>query len=400
MDKKTLDDLDVAGKTVLVRADFNVPIDTQDPVVTADHDHRLRATLPTLRYLIDRNCKLVICSHLGRPKGRIVESLRMAPIAQRLSQLLSQPVHALGDCIGPEVASRVSGMKPGETVLLENLRFHPGEEANDADFADALSSLADVFVLDAFGAAHRAHASIVGPQRRIPSAAGLLLQREVEVLSQTLESPLRPLATILGGAKVSDKLRLIENLVKRADALFIGGGMAATFLKAQGKQVGSSLVEDDLLEYAAALLAKSPVPIHLPQDVVVSSQFSDNPAWVRDIGVDEIPEDAYIMDIGPLTARDFSTRLSSCKTIIWNGPMGVFEYLRFAAATKLIAQDLALLDATTIIGGGSTAEAIESLGLSHQMTHISSGGGAMIEFLEGRDLPGISALPSRIPLVH
>ena len=400
MDKKTLGDLDVAGKTVLVRADFNVPIGAEDPVVTADHDHRLRATLPTLRHLIDRNCKLVLCSHLGRPKGRVVESLRMAPIAKRLAHLLSQPVHALDDCIGPAVASRVSGMKPGETVLLENLRFQPGEEANDADFADALSSLADVFVLDAFGAAHRAHASIVGPPRRIPSAAGLLLQREVEVLSQALESPLRPLATILGGAKVSDKLRLIENLVKRADALFIGGGMAATFLKAQGKPVGSSLVEDNLLEYAAAMLEKSPVPIHLPQDVIVASQFSDNPPWVRDIGVDEIPEDAYIMDIGPLTARDFSSRLSSCKTIIWNGPMGVFEYPRFAVATKLIAQDLALLDATTIIGGGSTAEAIESLDLSHQMTHVSSGGGAMIEFLEGRDLPGISALPSRMPLVH
>ena len=400
MDKKTLGDLDVTGKTILVRADFNVPIAEENPEITADHDHRLRATLPTLRYLIDRNCKLVLCSHLGRPKGRVVESLRMTPVAQRLSHLLSQPVQALRDCIGPNVAARVSNMKPGETVLLENLRFHPGEEANDAKFAEALSSLADAFVLDAFGAAHRAHASIVGPPRRVPSAAGLLLQREVEVLGQALESPLRPLATILGGAKVSDKLRLIENLIKRADALFIGGGMAATFLKAQGKPVGSSLVEDDLLEYATAMLAKSTVPIYLPTDVIVSSQFSDNPPWVSATSVHEIPKDTYIMDIGPLTVRDFSARLSTFKTIIWNGPMGVFEYPRFAVATKSIAQDLALLDATTIIGGGSTAEAIESLGLSHQMTHVSSGGGAMIEFLEGKNLPGISALPSRTLLVR
>lgn len=403
MDRKTLQDVDVRGKTVLLRADFNVPIAEGGPEAIASYDQRLRVTIPTIRYLIGRDCKVVLCSHLGRPKGEVVEELRMAPIAGRLSELLSRPVEALRDCIGPEVEERVSQMQAGELVLLENLRFYPGEENNDPEFARALASLAEVFVLDAFGSAHRAHASIVGPPRYLPSAAGLLLQREVEIIGKTLESPTRPLATVLGGAKVSDKIKLLESLLNRTDALFIGGGMAATFLKAQGKPVGASLIEEDLIEYAGDLIARArdrSVALYLPRDVIVASEFSDNPSQISSVDVDHVPDRYHIMDIGPLTLEGFSAHLSPCKTVIWNGPMGVFEYDKFAMGTTGLAKVLASLDATTIIGGGSTAEAVESLGLSDQMTHVSSGGGAMLEFLEGKELPGIAALPLKTPSAH
>ncbi|MCZ6534634.1 MAG: phosphoglycerate kinase [Chloroflexi bacterium] len=403
MDRKTLADVDVRGKTVLLRADFNVPIAEGGPEAIASYDQRLRVTIPTIRYLIDRDCKVVLCSHLGRPKGKVVEELRMAPIAGRLSKLLSRPVEALCDCIGPEVEESVSQMQAGELVLLENLRFYPGEENNDPEFARALASLAEVFVLDAFGSAHRAHASIVGPPRYLPSAAGLLLQREVEIIGKALESPTRPLATVLGGAKASDKIKLLENLLNRTDALFIGGGMAATFLKAQGKPVGASLIEGDLIEYAGDLIARArdrSVALYLPRDVMIASEFSDNPSQISSVDVDHIPDRYHIMDIGPLTLEGFSARLSPCKTVIWNGPMGVFEYDKFAKGTTGLAKVLASLDATTIIGGGSTAEAVESLGLSDQMTHVSSGGGAMLEFLEGKELPGIAALPLKTPSAH
>ena len=403
MDRKTLQDVDVRGKTVLLRADFNVPIAEGGPEAIASYDQRLRVTIPTIRYLIGRDCKVVLCSHLGRPKGEVVEELRMAPIAGRLSELLSRPVEALCDCIGPEVEERVSQMQAGELVLLENLRFYPGEENNDPEFARALASLAEVFVLDAFGSAHRAHASIVGPPRYLPSAAGLLLQREVEIIGKALESPTRPLATVLGGAKASDKIKLLENLLNRTDALFIGGGMAATFLKAQGKPVGASLMEEDLIEYAGDLIARArdrSVALYLPRDVMIASEFSDNPSQISCVDVDHVPDRYHIMDIGPLTLEGFSAHLSICKTVIWNGPMGVFEYDKFAKGTTGLAKVLASLDATTIIGGGSTAEAVESLGLSDQMTHVSSGGGAMLEFLEGRELPGIAALPLKTPSAH
>ena len=400
MDIASLHDLDVAGKTVLLRADFNVPLEPNNPEITSEYDHRLRAALPTVEYLLEHNCKVVLCSHLGRPKGRVVEALRLKPVARRLSTLLRRPVPALQDCVGPHVAQHVSEIKPGEAVLLENLRFHAGEESNDPQFVNALASLADIFVLDAFGAAHRAHASIVGLPRLLPSAAGLLLQRELEVLDHALESPRRPLAVILGGAKVSDKLKLIDNLVRRADLILIGGGMAATFLKAQGKPVGRSIVEDHLLDYALELIRSGAAHIHLPIDVVAASEISGNPSKVGVYSTDDVPQDSYILDIGPRTVQEFCRLLSPCQTIIWNGPLGVFEYKPFAAGTAALADHLASLHGTTIIGGGSTASAVETLGLGHRMDHVSSGGGAMIEFLEGKELPGISALPSKSALLR
>ena len=400
MEIATLKDLDVTGKTVLLRADFNVPLGPNNPEITSQHDHRLRASLPTVEYLLERNCKVVLCSHLGRPKGRVDDALRLKPVARRLATLLNRPVAALEDCVGPRVARQVSEMHNGEVALLENLRFHPGEESNDPEFISELASLADIFVLDAFGAAHRAHASIVGLPRRLPSAAGLLLQRELEVLGHALESPRRPLAVILGGAKVSDKLKLIDNLVRCADHIFIGGGMAATFLKAQGKLVGNSIVEDHLLDYALDLIRNGSAPIHLPVDVVAASEISNNPARVGVNSTNDVPQDSYILDVGPRTVQEFCRLLTPCQTIIWNGPLGVFEFKPFASGTTALANHLASLDGTTIIGGGSTASAVESLGLGHRMNHVSSGGGAMIEFLEGKELPGISALPSKSALVR
>ena len=393
--KQTLYDLDVTGRTVLLRADFNVPLDPDNPEITSEHNHRLRVTLPTVEYLLERNCKVVLCSHLGRPGGSVVESLRLKPVARSLATLLGRPVHALRDCIGPRVSSQVAEMLPGEVVLLENLRFHPGEEANDPRFVDALASLADIFVLDAFGAAHRAHASIVGLPRILPSAAGLLLQSELEVLGEAMQSPRRPFAVVLGGAKVSDKLKLIENFVNRSELILIGGGMAATFLKSQGKPVGASLVEDDLLDYAARLMRNRSTSIYLPVDVVAASEISANPSRIGVFSVDEVTPGMRILDVGPKTVERFCRLLDQCGTVIWNGPMGVFEIAPFASGTTAIARHLASLDGTTIIGGGSTAKAVESLGLGHHMDHVSSGGGAMIEFLEGKELPGISALPTK-----
>ena len=393
--KQTLHDLDVDGKTVLLRADFNVPLDPDNPEITSEHNHRLRVTLPTVEYLLQRNCKVVLCSHLGRPRGRVVESLRLKPVARSLETLLGRPVHVLRDCIGPHVSSQVAEMLPGEVVLLENLRFHPGEVANDPQFVNALASLADIFVLDAFGAAHRAHASIVGLPQILPSAAGLLLQRELEVLGDAMQSPRRPFAVILGGAKVSDKLKLIENFVNRSEIILIGGGMAATFLKSQGKPVGASLVEDDLLDYAARLMRSRFASIYLPVDVVAASEISATPSRIGVFPVDEVTPGMRILDVGPKTVERFCRLLEQCGTIIWNGPMGVFELGPFSSGTTAIPKHLASLEGTTIIGGGSTAKAVESLGLGHHMDHVSSGGGAMIELLEGKELPGISALPSK-----
>ena len=401
MNKRTLGDVDVTSKTILLRADLNVPIEEEDVKAIASHDHRLRATIPAIRYLLERGCKVILCSHLGRPKGKVVEKLRMALIGGRLAELLSRPVKTIPDCIGPDVERAVSKMKAGDLLLLENLRFYPGEEENDPEFARALASLADLFVLDAFGAAHRAHASIVGVPRYLPSVAGLLLQREVEVISQALDSPARPLGAILGGAKVSDKLLILENLLRRVDALFIGGGMAATFLKARGQPVGASIIEETRLDFAANLLARAQdraVAIHLPQDLVVGSEFSAKPSQVKTVDACQIPEGFYIMDIGPQTVARFSGQLRSCRTVIWNGPLGVFEYPAFAKATHDMAESLASLEAITIVGGGSTAEAVETLGLTERMVHVSSGGGAMLEFLEGKELPGIAALPSAAPI--
>ena len=396
MSKRTLSQLYVSGKTVLVRVDFNVPIE-QGVEAIANYDQRLRATLPTIEFLLERRCKVVLCSHLGRPRGQVDDALRLEPVGDRLGVLLNRPVVSLTDCVGHDVAAAVSGMAQGEIYLLENLRFHPGEEQNDATFSKELADLADCFVMDAFAVAHRAHASTVGLPKLLPSAMGLLTQREVESLGLALAEPERPLAALMGGAKVSDKILVLENLLPRLDHLFIGGGMAVTFLAAQGKTIGASAVEHDRLDFARDVLGraqKGGVSVHLPEDLVVADEFSPEPNAVSVAGVDHVPDGWYIMDVGGLTASRYAATLSGCKTILWNGPMGVFEMERFSVGTRTVADSIAgLRDATTVVGGGSTAEAVESLGLMDHMTHVSTGGGASLEFLEGRELPGIAALP-------
>ena len=396
MAKRTLSGLEVENKRVLVRVDFNIPIE-QGVEVIASYDQRLRATLPTIRYLLERDCRVILCSHLGRPGGKVDEALRLAPVGDRLAELLSHPVHSLADCIGPEVETRVKAMLPGEVVLLENLRFHPGEEKNDSGFAQALAALADCFVMDAFAVTHRAHASTAGITNFLPAAMGLLVQREVEEMGKALESPASPLAALMGGAKVSDKILVLENLLDKLDHLFIGGGMAVTFLRAQGYATGASSIEEDRLEFARHVLqraAERNIGVHLPEDVVAASRFEPDPPETRTIPVADVPEGWYIMDVGEATAAKFAAELSSCQTIIWNGPMGVFEMPRFSQGTRVVANAIAGLDSvTSVVGGGSTAEAVEELGLMEQMTHVSTGGGASLEFLEGRELPGIAALP-------
>jgi phosphoglycerate kinase len=396
MAKRTLSGLEVENKRVLVRVDFNIPIE-QGVEVIASYDQRLRATLPTIRYLLERDCRVILCSHLGRPGGKVDEALRLAPVGDRLAELLGHPVHSLADCIGPEVETRVKAMLPREVVLLENLRFHPGEEKNDPDFAQALAALADCFVMDAFAVTHRAHASTAGITNFLPAAMGLLVQREVEEMGKALESPASPLAALMGGAKVSDKILVLENLLDKLDHLFIGGGMAVTFLRAQGYATGASSIEEDRLEFARHVLqraAERNIGVHLPEDVVAASRFEPDPPETRTIPVADVPEGWYIMDVGEATAAKFAAELSSCQTIIWNGPMGVFEMPRFSQGTRVVANAIAGLDSvTSVVGGGSTAEAVEELGLMEQMTHVSTGGGASLEFLEGRELPGIAALP-------
>ena len=396
MSKKTLTDLNLAGHRVLVRVDFNVPIE-QGIEAISNYDQRLRATLPTINYLVENDCKIILCSHLGRPNGKVDEELRLAPIGDRLSTLLEMPVQNLHDCIGPDVKSVIDNLAPKDIVLLENLRFHLGEENNDPQFAEQLSTLADFFIMDAFAVAHRAHASTVGVGKFLPSAMGLLVQREVESMSQALDSPKSPFAALLGGAKVSDKILVIENILSKLDSLFIGGGMSVTFLKSQGYPTGASNIEEDRIEFARDLIEQARskgINVHLPEDVVVSSEFSPNPSSMLTVSIDEVPPNWYIMDIGEKSAHSFSDSLSQSKTIIWNGPMGVFEMPRFSRGTRTVATAIAsLTEATTVVGGGSTAEAVEALGLMEQMSHVSTGGGASLEFLEGKDLPGISALP-------
>lgn len=396
MSKRTLSQLDVSGKTVLVRVDFNVPIE-QGVEEIANYDQRLRATLPTIEYLLQRQARIILCSHLGRPGGQVDEAVRLAPVGDRLGVLLNRPVVSLRDCVGTEVTEALSQMSAGDIYLLENLRFHPGEEKNDDAFSQQLAALADCFVMDAFAVAHRAHASTVGVPKLLPSAMGLLTQREVESLGLALGEPRRPLAALMGGAKVSDKILVLENLLPRLDHLFIGGGMATTFLAATGKSVGASSVEGDRLEFARDVLTRAErdgVSVHLPDDVVVADEFGAQPGSLSTTPVDHVPDGWYIMDVGQNTAARYSSQLAQCKTILWNGPMGVFEMERFSVGTKTVADSIASLeDATTVVGGGSTAEAVESLGLMDRMTHVSTGGGASLEFLEGRDLPGISALP-------
>jgi phosphoglycerate kinase len=396
MGKRSLSSLDVNGKKVLVRVDFNVPIE-QGVEAIASYDQRLRATLPTIHYLLERECRVILCSHLGRPRGKVDEALCLAPVGDRLAVLLGHPVKNLKDCIGPEVERAVNDMRSGDIVLLENLRFHPGEEKNDPEFAQALAKLADCFVMDAFAVAHRAHASTVGITKYLPSAMGLLVQKDVEAMGKALESPEPPLAALMGGAKVSDKILVLENLLDKLNHLYIGGGMAVTFLRSQGYGTGASSIEEDRLEFARDILGRAKaqnIQVHLPEDVVVASQFAADARESKTVPVDQVPEGWYVMDIGDATARQFAQGLKGCKTIIWNGPMGVFEMPRFSKGTREVAQAIGgLPGVTTVVGGGSTAEAVEELGLMDKMTHVSTGGGASLEFLEGKELPGIAALP-------
>ena len=395
-EKKSVRDVDVRGQTALVRVDFNVPFKHGTTEISSDS--RIRASLPTLRYLLERKCRVVVCSHLGRPKGRVVESLRMAPVSRRLGDLLGAAVFQCSEAIGDSAREMASSLAPGEVLVLENARFHPGEERNDATFVQELASLASLYVNDAFGVAHRAHASTVGISRCLPSVAGLLMERELRVLGRLLNTPSRPFAAILGGSKVSDKMGVLGNLFGKVDLLLIGGGMAATFLKAQGHNVGESPIEDNRLEFATELIGRSEsggVKLLLPSDVVVADEFAED-ARSFTVSVDSIPNGCIVMDIGPNTSKRYAEAIRDCRTVMWNGPQGVFEWAAFSHGTRAIAETLASLDdATTVIGGGSTAEAVAMLGLSDQMSHVSSGGGASLEFMEGRELPGITALPDR-----
>lgn len=392
MKKKTVRDVEFAGKRALVRVDFNVPLDIESHEIS--DDSRVRAALPTIKYLIDRRAKVVLCSHFGRPKGKVVNEMRLAPVAKRLSELLGLPVETASDCVGSVVEEAVSGLGDGGVLLLENVRFHPEEEQNDAGFAKALAALADVYVNDAFGTAHRAHASTVGVAQYLPAVAGFLMEKEIDYLGKALTDPVPPFMAITGGAKVSDKLGLLDNILGKIDSLLIGGGMCCTFLKAQGHEVGQSKIEEDKLDLVQELLSKAAklsVKLMLPEDVVVAEVFGGGgPSKV--VPSSEIPDGSYVMDIGPRTIESFTGELRKSKTVIWNGPMGVFEYLEFRRGTEAIARQLAELEATTILGGGSTAEAVEELGLADRMSHVSTGGGAALEFLEGKTLPGVAAL--------
>jgi len=392
MNKLTIRGIGVGGKRVLVRVDFNVPLDEATGAIT--DDSRIRATLPTVKYLIDRGAKVILCSHLGRPMGKVVEKLRLAVVAQRLSQLLGQPVEVATDCIGSDVEKAIEKLGEGSVLLLENIRFHPEEEENDASFARALARLADIYVNDAFGASHRAHASIAGVANYLPAVAGLLIEKELEVLGSILTNPAHPFAELAGGAKVSDKLGVLENTMDKVDCLLIGGGMAATFLKAKSYEVGTSLVEKDKLGLAAKLMrdaAQRGVRLMLPVDVVVADTLSAE-SKVKAVSVENIAPDWRIVDIGPQTISNFSEELRRCQTIFWNGPMGVYEIPQFAQGTKAMARLLAGLEATTIIGGGSTAEVVTEMKLADKVTFVSTGGGASLRFLGGETLPGVEAL--------
>ncbi|MFO8101632.1 MAG: phosphoglycerate kinase [Dehalococcoidia bacterium] len=392
MAKKTARDIDVHGKRVLVRVDFNVPRDKSTGEIT--DDSRVQAALPTIRYLIEQGAKIILCSHLGRPKGEVKEELRLSRVGERLSQFLEKPVKCLADCVGPEVEKEIGEMKAAEVILLENLRFHDEETKNDSSFAKSLASLAEVYVNDAFGTAHRAHASTAGVADYLPAVSGFLMEKELEFLGKALTKPARPFAMIVGGAKVADKIALLENIIEKVDVLVIGGGMANTFIKAQGYEVGSSEVEEDQLEFSRGLIRKAKskrVNLVLPADGVAAEKFEADAAH-RIVPIIAVPDGWMLLDIGPESIEKFKQELKECKTIVWNGPMGVFEFPAFSSGTKNIASFVAELDATTIIGGGDTAAAVKEMGVESKMTHVSTGGGASLEFLEGKILPGVAAL--------
>lgn len=397
MDKKTIRDIDLAGKRVLVRVDFNVPLDSQQHITD---DTRIRAALPTIRYLLDQGAAVILMSHLGRPDGKVVDTLRLAPVAQRLSELLGRPVEMAAESVGPAVEAQARALQPGQVLLLENLRFHKEEEKNDPDFARQLAALGEVYVNDAFGTAHRAHASTEGVTRYLPGAAGFLMEKEINFLGSALEHPRRPFAAIIGGAKVSDKIAVLERLISMVDTLLIGGGMANTFLKAEGFEIGDSLFEASKLDVARDLIAKARqrgIQFLLPVDVVVADRFAAD-ATYKVVSHDNVPESWRILDIGPRTIEAFREALADAQTIVWNGTLGVAEMPAFAKGTNAIIEILVertRAGATTIIGGGDSAAAVEEAGASEKMTHVSTGGGASLEFLEGRTLPGVAALQDK-----
>ena len=392
MAKKTIEDIDVAGKKVLVRVDFNVPLTEEG---TVSDDKRIVAALPTIKYLLDHKARVILCSHLGRPKGQVNPKYSLAPVGARLSELLPDTkIWMADDCIGDAVKATVDDMKEGEIVLLENLRYHPEEEKNDPAFAKELASLADIYVSDAFGTVHRAHASTAGVAAYLPAVAGFLIGKELGVMGKALDDPERPFVAILGGAKVADKIGVITNLLEKCDSLIIGGGMAYTFFKAMGYEIGTSLLDADSIDLAKDLMQKAKdkgVALLLPVDTVVAKEFNAD-AEHKTVDSDKIPAGWMGMDIGPKSVAKFSKVIESAKTVVWNGPMGVFEFPAFAVGTSEIAKACANCGGTTIIGGGDSASAVKKLGYADKMTHISTGGGASLEFLEGKTLPGVAVL--------
>ncbi len=390
--KKTVRDVDVKGKRVLCRCDFNVPQDKETGAIT--DDNRIVAALPTLNYLLDNGAAVIACSHLGKPKGEVKPALTLAPVAKRLSELLGREVIFAADVVGEDAKAKAAALKPGQIMLLENLRFEPGEEKNDPAFAKALADMADLYVSDAFGTVHRAHASTAGVAAYLPAVSGFLIEKELSIMGKALQDPKRPLVAILGGAKVSSKIGVINHLLDIADTIIIGGGMAYTFIKAMGGSVGTSLLEEDRLDYCREMMDKAKakgVKLLLPEDTLCAAEFSAD-AKPELVPTMAIPADRMGMDIGPKTIEIFSAAVKDAGTVIWNGPMGVFEFPAFAEGTRALAKALAESDAITIVGGGDSAAAVAQLGYADKMTHISTGGGASLEFLEGIDLPGVACL--------
>ncbi|NHM32354.1 phosphoglycerate kinase [Neobacillus terrae] len=391
MNKKTLKDVDVKGKRVFCRVDFNVPM--QDGKIT--DETRIRAALPTINYLVEQGAKVILASHFGRPKGKVVEEMRLTPVAARLGEILGKNVQKADEAYGDSVKQKIEAMSEGEVLLLENVRFYPGEEKNDPELAKEFAALADVYVNDAFGAAHRAHASTEGITHYLPAVAGFLMEKELEVLGKALSNPERPFTAIIGGAKVKDKIGVIDNLLEKVDNLIIGGGLAYTFVKAQGNEVGKSLLEEDKIDLANSFIAKAKekgVNFYMPIDVIVADDFSPD-ANTKEVSIDSIPSDWEALDIGPKTAELYKDVIKKSKLVIWNGPMGVFEFDKFAQGTKAVAEALAeSKDTYSVIGGGDSAAAVEKFNLAEQMSHISTGGGASLEFMEGKELPGVVAL--------
>ena len=395
MNKKTVRDIDIDGKRVLVRVDFNVPIDKETRRIL--DDTRIRAALPTIRYLREHRARIVLVSHLGRPDGKVIESARLAPVAARLAELIAAPVACATDVAGASAEAAVAAMRPGDVVMLENVRFEPGEEQNDPALAKKLASFADVYVNDAFGTAHRAHASTAGVAAHLPAVAGFLMEKEIDYLGRIVSNPEPPVAAIIGGAKISSKIAVLQHLLSKVSVLLIGGGMASTFLKAQGVGVGTSLVEDDQLETARRVMAEAKergVTLGLPVDAVIADRFAAD-ATSRTVDIAGVPDGWMILDIGPKTVADYEAKLQGTKTVVWNGPLGVAEWEAFAEGSHEVARFLTTLGATVVIGGGETVAMVTDLGIVDQYAHVSTGGGASLEFLEGRELPGVAALLSR-----